>query len=229
MVLNVAGIIVLIWGCAYPWPYFACALATVGLPMAAVGSVILSQGRVTLSMDDREDNDRPAVWYAFLSAPFGRMLGSMFGRLTGSWFDSHLVNSLDGLWIALGIGSALAAVALASDTSLRRNVRKNGFMLIAFFVCGWFCGELGNSAFDRSDATVYRTTVERKWVSRVRLTYYNLRLRPWGPVQSSEVDVPERLYRELEVNGPICVVAREGALRAHWFSVSRCPEAPKQP
>jgi hypothetical protein len=118
--------------------------------------------------------------------------------------------------ILLFIASAAPDRELWSDQNRLRLI----LGLLLCFVYGCAVVLQVNCIFDHSNALVYEATVYTKQYSRSP----HVTVGPWGPEQSSRsFEVPYTLYESVEPGDRICMVLRQGALHASWYTAQPCP------
>ena len=79
-----------------------------------------------------------------------------------------------------------------------------------------------NCALDRSPAMVYESTISAKGLTH--LGPNTLKIRPW--IQGGDiatVGVSPKIFHSVQVDGPICIVQRDGALHMPWFTAQTSP------
>ncbi len=209
-----AGFAAFVWGFTYPRPYSLVIAVLALMPWLAIFITARSHGMFRLN--DEKNVAHPNVAMVFIMPGFALAIRAM---------DFHLLEWKPALALSVAAGAALWMAAAAADPRLRR---KPAIPLITFLFCmayGYGLSTEANALLDRSSATVYRTVVLRKRVSTGRSTHYRLTLAAWGQQQtSSELSVPRSFYYSVLTGGPVCVMARPGALHVPWYVVSECQQ-----
>jgi hypothetical protein len=98
-----------------------------------------------------------------------------------------------------------------------------GLIALALFavVYGYGLVRELNIELDRSQATVYETTVLSK--TRMRTTY-GLHYAAWGPgSEESSIAVTRALAHSVHQGDRICIVVKQGALGMGWYTAQACP------
>lgn len=132
---------------------------------------------------------------------------------------------------ALALALLLAGAALAVVPGLRGSLAP--LVLLGGLAYGYGGAVAANMIFDGSEARVVRATVVDKWVSnpvsRTRRgtsttsgPFFNVEVETYG---ATRVDTDAYSYSK--IGQPGCVHVRDGALGIEWFTIERCPPAPR--
>lgn len=211
--LDIATIAALAWAFLAPWPY-GLAMATLGaLPLVALVLVIVSRGLFRL--DGPANDARASLGLMFFLPELVLMIRVIL--------DLDLLNWWPPIIAGIAVGVVLMAIAAAVDRHLRRRPwMVLGCMLFAS-AYGFGATVEANALLDRSQPSVFRSTVISKKTSRGRVTRYLLELSPWGELKEPvEATVSRALHDMLEPGASACVVQRRGAFGFPWFIVLAC-------
>jgi hypothetical protein len=198
------------WAWFFPQVYSLALLACV--PWLAVAIVARSEGlfRIVPAKNDAHPN---------MTVPFVAP-GVVLVALS---FGFHLLDWQPLLMFAAGTGTALWMAAAAADSGLRKNRPNLVFMLLFAAIYGYGASREANAVLDRTPATVYRPAVIGKHTSTGKHTSYYLDLGAWGPdMRMGEESVPSSLYQFMRPGDRVCVMVKQGALRAPWYTVTEC-------
>ena len=212
---SAAGLLIFIWGTAYPQPYEVALATGLVLPLLAIAIAALRPRGFTLSAD-RGD---PRVSLAGLFAWPAMMLAYRAN------LDVHLLDWTRTVLLAASLTCCLIAAACVADAELFRSIGAFVAMALLAAIYGYGGIIVLNRVLDTAAPRVFSTTVLAKYVTtgtQSEVTAH-ARLSPWGPIETAtDVDIPQALFDRIGRYDIVCVEARRGAFDIPWFTVRSC-------
>jgi len=211
--LNVASIVIGVWGTIYPRPYALVITLLALLPWMAMALGLGFPSLLRLAGNKSERTPNVA-----LSLVFPALILAVRGA------DHQLLSFAQGAWLALPGAIAFCLPAILIDASARRKGLAVVLILFAAAGYGYGSGTHANALMDRSPARQYFVRVTEKHVFYGRRhRSYRFWLEPWGPQQTpSLVNVSYSLYHQTAVGDNVCVTLRSGAFNVPWYFVRGC-------
>ena len=188
------------------------------LPWVAVG--LVARFQPLYQFTGRRDDPRTC-----LALPL--VLPSLL--MTFTLVESHPFHILDWkapLILAVALGLVLTGAVARVDPEAR--TQGWGVLVLSGIIVGpaygYGAGLGWNALADPSTGQVYPVTVLSKHVYHgTRVTTWNLRLPPWGPVTNSgDVSVPPKVYWSTNPGDTVCVYLKHGAFRIPWYEIAHC-------
>jgi hypothetical protein len=214
--LNWTGGLIGAWTLFYPHPYEVAVCASAVVPLAILLVGIWSKGLVSL----RDDDSGSAYKSIYPDATIGLMVPA-FALLVRAW--AYNLYEFRNIWLPALVVAAVVVGLLLYGNRLYAFSRKNGKATVVTscaVLLGYSYGivVIYNCHFDKSQPSVYHSTVLKKRESGGKHTSYYLDLNPWGPRKDTEeVDVSKRLYKEVSAGQQVSVYFYKGALNVPWF------------
>jgi|SRR5579863_37506 len=208
--IALIGIVVSLWGFAYPRPYFPVALGLMLLPLLNLVLVVRSKG--ILRVDQSKNDPRPTAAIGIMLPPFALAMRALN--------DFYIVHWEGAMWLTIVVALAFGCAAARAGSTVLRN--RGGLTAIAFIaiIYGYGAGLVANGVFDHSPPTSYEATVLNKRISHGKTTTYQVKLNPWGPKQQrSTVAVEPSIFKVIEPGDTVILWVKHGALGVQWFGV----------
>ena len=187
-------------------------------PLVAVG--LVARFQPLYQFTGRRDDPRPCLALPLI------LPGALLTVMLAETHPLHTLTWGAPLILAGILGLALTGVVARVDRGARTQGWGAPVLLLGItgVFYGYGAGLWWNALADPSTGQVYPVTVLSKHVYRgTRVTTWNLRLPPWGPVANSgDVSVPGELYRSTNPGDTVCAYLKHGAFRIPWYEIARC-------
>lgn len=203
------------WVIFFPQPYVLAVGVTMALPLLVL--VVCFYYRGLMGSDDTEKSAYPSV-----AVPF--MMPSIVIALR-ALFDYNILEYANG-WMPMGIVAAVLYVLYMIGTRgfFPRNKQDYAtIFIIPFLTFAYSFGSFTvlNCQADRSEADVYATTVESKYIESGKTRTFHIKLHPWeGRNEVENVTVSEEEYNFYEEDNPVYVIQRPGWLYMPWIEIT---------
>jgi len=213
-VLNILTFPLCLWAWLYPHPYKLAVASVLLLPWAAIYVTNRYKGLVVINQKNRGD-PHPNVALPFIVPGLMLVPRVITDMPPVAWQRPILLAAL--------VSGLLTYAAYLADKAIRKQAAIAFILFMLSFGYGYAAVMETNAIFDHTPATIYLTTVTRKYVSTGKSVSYHLVLAPWGPMQGGDnVTVARSFYNSRQVGGPVCILLRSGALSVPWYSVHSC-------
>jgi hypothetical protein len=160
----------------------------------------------------------PSITFLWLLSPLYFGFSPPFGEFVDPWTPF--------LRPALYVGGALffATVFVVFITAPGWNssfVYRFMPVLAASLMYGYMAARELDVMLDRSPDVIYQSRVTHRNAASGSV---GLTIEPWGPVTVlRNVSVPHSVWSSAKIDGPICMVMRQGALKVPWYTAQACP------
>lgn len=212
-VLNILTFPLCLWAWLYPRPYELAVACVLLLPWAAIYATARYKGLVVLNQ--KRNDPHPSVALPFIVPGLMLVPRVLTDMPPVSWEKPVLLAGL--------VAGLLTYAAYLADKAIQKQPVIAFILFMLSIAYGYGTVMETNAIFDRTPATIYLTTVTRKYVSSGKSISYHLVLAPWGPMQGGDnVTVTRTFYSAQTVGGPVCIALRNGALSLPWYSVHAC-------
>lgn len=207
---TAATVTLCIWGFVYPRPYKLVIALLAIFPWIGLAIVWRSDG--AFRVDQTPKSKHPSIGFAFVLPGLALAMRGLT--------DFNILLATPFWLIAAGFSILLFAAALVADPTMRSQWATAAGLV---FICSAYgCGltVLSNALLDHSHEMVYSAHVERKYISHGRSASYHVGLSPWGPrEQSNSIQVPSKVYVNVQPGDTAQIVLRQGAFHIPWYFV----------
>jgi hypothetical protein len=201
-------------GFLYPHPYGLVIPLLAAIPFVAVALAVMDRDAYTL--EGRGDDERGHLTPAVILPGFALLYRAAA--------DQEILDWRPMLWFAGIVSIGWAALLDWAAPELRG--RKWSFLSMAVVMgaYGYGASALVDFRLDRSEPTVFATTVLGKHSTSGRSRTHYLDVAPWGPrTGHDDVEVTRDFYDRTREGDTVCVYLWPGALGARWFETRDCP------
>ncbi len=213
--VNLLGILSLVWTLFYPKPYDYAVLSALILPVVAVLAIKFSSGLIRI--DKPNGSAYPSVVYALIFPSMGLMVRAVF---------DYDIFDYSSVWLkSITIMISLLFLLLIKQKEITFKKKQDLLTVASVAMFLWVYGFGAviylNCNFDKSEPQNFTAKILDKRISTGRHTSYYLELTAWGQQKEiDEVSVSKGLYNRVEIDNEINIYFRNGKLEIPWFIVT---------
>lgn len=193
------------------------------MPWIAIGLVGCSGANYTLLERDKKTLLRK-VDLSFLAMGSVVFFSSMFQGLEINQTFRFPIDWIPLLLTSLVIGILMLALVRLLQIPTKTEVLMSVGLLLAFSVYAVNSLMIFNSFIDKSAPNNHTLEIRQLYESKGKRTSYHLSVTSSDASYNGDTkfQIPMDLYRELKLNGKVCVLTHAGALGMAWQSIKVC-------